>query len=172
MWEISNYNQIISFLLSLCLGGAFCLLYDIVRALRKVCLNSFFAITITDMLLWGIYAIITFLFLIVTTKGEIRAYVLVGEFFGFILVRITISKIVYKLLGFVIVKISTIIRKLEEFFELIYTKFEKFILKMLKCSFEFIKSVKKLLKNMAKLLYTNKNISSSETNLNETKTKA
>lgn len=172
MWEISNYNQLISFILSLCLGALFCLVYDVVRAIRRVCLNSFWAVTLGDILLWIFYAIITFIFLIVKTNGELRGYIFICEFFGFILFRVSCSKFVYKIFSFIFIRISFFKRKTETFFGKIYTKIEMLILKISDYIFKILKTIKKLLKNTVKLLYTNKKFSSSETTLNETKTKA
>lgn len=172
MWEISNYNQIISFLLSICLGSVFCFFYDVVRALRKVCINSFFAVAVTDVLLWTFYAFITFIFLMATTNGEIRAYVLWGELIGFGLFRISISKLLFPFLSFIILKAYALKRKTTRILGVIYTKIEELCLKMLKYMCNLIKSIKKLLKNTFKLLYTNKNCANVENALYETKTKA
>lgn len=172
MWEISNFNQTITFLLSLCVGGLFCALYDIIRAARKVCLNSFLAVQITDILLWAVYAVVTFIFLISRTNGEIRGYVLVGEALGFLLFRISLSRLLFPTLKFIFLTASKISKKIGGFLSNFYIKFESLILKLGKSLFKIYKSAKKLLKNVRRLLYTNKNIDSMEKTLNETKTKA
>ena len=82
MWEIDNYDQVITFLLSLVLGATFCAFYDVIRAVRRVCFNSFIAVNICDIVTWIIYAFVTFIFLISRTNGEIRSYVLFGELCG------------------------------------------------------------------------------------------
>lgn len=170
MWEISNYNQAISFTLSLCVGGVFCVLYDIIRALRKVCMNSFFMVTVTDILLWVFYAFATFIFLMAVTDGEIRGYVLFGELTGFVLFRISVSKLIFPFLRFVFLKISDINKKTTRLIAAFNIKIEWLISKTIKYAFKFFKSIKKLLKNALKLLYTNKNIISTEKSLDEAKT--
>lgn len=172
MWEINNYNQTITFLLSLCLGALFCTLYDIIRAARKVCLNSFWAVQITDIFLWVLYAFVTFVFLVSRTNGEIRGYVLAGEFLGFVLFRISFSRLLFPALRFVFVKIAAVKKKVTGCIDWFYIKFEALILNWGKSAFKFFKSAKKLLKNAYKLLYTKKNIANTEKTLNETKTKA
>ncbi len=171
MWEISNYDQIIGFLLSLIIGALFCFVYDLIRAFRFVSGSSILAITIGDLVLWIFYAIITFVFLIATTNGEIRGYVLIGEFLGFTIFRMFFSKWLYFVFCFIFSKITFIQQKITDAFEVFYSKFELLISNLYKCLSDFFKSIKKLLKNTRKLLYTNKNILTSETNLNETKTK-
>lgn len=172
MWEINNYNQIITFLLSLCLGAVFCTIYDIIRAIRKVCINSFWAVTITDILIWILYAFGTFIFLISRTNGEIRGYVLIGEALGFILFRISFSKLFFPFFSFIFIRISDISRIIMGCINSFYIKFEAFLLKLWQGVFKIFKSAKKLLKNALKLLYTNKNIANTEKTSNETKTKA
>lgn len=157
MWEISNYNQTIGFLLSMCVGCVFCFLYDILRALRKVGINSFFMVAITDVLIWMFYAFVTFIFLMATTNGEIRAYVLFGELIGFVLFRASVSKLLFPILKFVFLKIYTAKLKISQFFNKVYVKFECFFSKTFKYVCKFIKRIKKGLKNAFKLLYTNKN---------------
>ncbi|MBQ8740126.1 MAG: spore cortex biosynthesis protein YabQ [Clostridia bacterium] len=172
MWEINNYNQTITFLLALGLGALFCVLYDVIRAVRKVCLNSFWSVTFTDIFIWVLYAFTTFIFLVARTNGEIRGYVLAGELLGFILFRISFSRLLFPSLRFVFIKIAAVKKKVTKCIGWFYIKFEAFVFKIGKSISKFFKSTKKLLKNALKLLYTNKNIADTEKALNETKTKA
>ena len=165
MWEISNYNQIVTFALSLCLGAICCAIYDVVRALRRVCLNSIFAITAIDIILWIFFAFITFVFLIARTNGEVRGFVIFGEFIGFVVFRISVSKIIFRILSFIFIKAFAFKRKINRFLYKFYSKIELLTLNFFKC-------IKKLLKRVGKLLYTYKNNLSMEKNLNETKTEA
>lgn len=146
------------------------MIYDVVRALRKVCLSSLLAITIGDILLWIFYAFITFIFLMSRTNGEIRGYVLLGELLGFVLFRISISRFFYLFLKFVFEKLNKIIQKINMVLSAFYIKIECLALKVIRLLIKILKTVKKLLKNTVKLLYTNKNIVSMEKAVNETKT--
>ena len=132
MWEINSNNQIITFLLSVALGGIFCLIYDVVRAMRKVGFNTTFIVNVTDILIWIIYAFITFIFFISRTNGEIRGYALVGELIGFWLARITVSRIWFILLKFAFLKIAHIKRKIMSRFYLLFDNMETRFLKSLK----------------------------------------
>ena len=172
MWEINNYNQIITFALSLCLGGIFCALYDVIRAVRRAGFNSFWAVTVTDILIWVIYAFTTFIFLIARTNGEIRGYTLIGEALGFSLFRISFSRVLFPVLSFIFINMAAIGRKTSGYISGFYIRFEALLLKLWKDSSKFFKRAKKLLKKVCLLLYTNKNIINTEKTSDETKTEA
>ncbi len=106
------------------------------------------------------------------TNGEIRGYVLIGEALGFILFRISFSKLFFPVFSFIFIRISDISRIIMGCINSFYIKFEAFLLKLWQGVFKIFKSAKKLLKNALKLLYTNKNIANTEKTSNETKTKA
>ncbi len=176
MWEINIGNQTLSFLLSMCLGCLMCVLYDIIRAVRKVCLNSFWAVLFTDVFLWVFYAVITFIFLMSRTNGEIRGYILLGELLGFVAFRISLSRLIFPIMSFAIIKTSAISKKVRNMINNIYVRIEALIFeiwqqvcKKIKMA---VKTAKKLLKNGHKLLYTNKNNTNAENSFDETKTKA
>ncbi len=83
MWEISSNLQIANFLRAVLLGGFFCLLYDLFSAARKAGANSTAAVFLQDIFYFVIIAPITFCFLLATTNGEVRAYIIFGVFLGF-----------------------------------------------------------------------------------------
>lgn len=172
MWEIDINDQAITFLLSLCLGCVQCAIYDVLRAIRKIAINSFFAVLLTDVFLWIIYAFITFVFLISRTNGEIRGYVLIGELTGFCVFRVSLSKLLFPALVFVVKFSVKVKRCIHKFFYLVIARIEEFAICIFKSAFKILKSalktVKKLLKNIIELLYTNKNIASMENDFDET----
>lgn len=172
MWEISNYNQIVTFALSVCLGAIFCVFYDIFRALRQVCLNTILLINICDVFIWIIYAFTTFIFLIARTNGEVRGYVLCGELLGFVLIRLSVSKFIVKYLGIIFIKILLLNGIISKRFYFFFHKCEKYVLKSTKYVPKTLKSIKKFLKNTVRLLYNDKNIEDAKRSLNETKTEA
>ncbi len=144
-------------MLSICVGCMFCVLYDLLRALRKIGVNTFFMVALADILLWIFYAFATFIFLMATTNGEIRGYILFGELIGFVLFRLSFSKLLFPFFRFVFLKIYAVKVKISSFADKIYVKIERFFSKTIKYVCKFIKRIKKGLKNMFKLLYTNKN---------------
>ncbi len=94
MWGINIAGQTVSFLLSLALGGAFCLFYDFFRAARKVHRFSFFGVFIQDTLFFAVCAVVTFCFLLSLTQGMIRGYFIFGLCLGFAVVFFSISRFV------------------------------------------------------------------------------
>ncbi len=174
MWEINLTNQITSFLLSLALGIAFCLVYDILRVAHKLGLNSFWAVFFTDIIYWVVASFVTFLFLIARTNGELRGYIFVGEIIGFFLCRMTISRLFFSVLYFCFKKLLILKNIFSGIIFLFYQKFDCFESKIrcLFCRFfkRVVKTVKKVLKKVSKMLYTDKNNVSVENVVNESKT--
>ena len=93
MWEISNHLQLLGFLRAAALGGIFCFVYDILRGYRRSSECSDFAVFLQDIIYFFVIAPITFCFLLATTNGELRLYIFFGILVGFVLIRLTISKI-------------------------------------------------------------------------------
>lgn len=98
MWEISISGQVAAFLFSLLLGGILAFFYDLIKLARKMGLNSYFAVFVTDILFWAVSAIIVFIYLVGVTNGEIRGYILFSAGVGFALYRLTLGRAVFYLL--------------------------------------------------------------------------
>lgn len=174
MWEINLNNQFATLIYSLVLGIVLCVFYDILRALRKVGFNSFLAVFMADFLFWVLSAFATFLFLTARTYGEIRGYVLIGELFGFLLARFTVSKLTLPFFKFIFVYIKRFFILFDKLLSAVYLKIDRLFSKIgafaVKIFNIAVKSIKKLLKNVCKVLYTNKNNCDAEYVLDETKT--
>ena len=174
MWEINLNNQFATLIYSLVLGIVLCVFYDILRALRKVGFNSFLAVFMADFLFWVLSAFATFLFLTARTYGEIRGYVLIGELFGFLLARFTVSKLTLPFFKFIFVYIKRFFILFDKLLSAVYSKIDRLFSKIgafaVKIFNIAVKSIKKLLKNVCKVLYTNKNKCDAEYVLDETKT--
>ena len=176
MWEINVGDQIVTFMLSLALGAVMCFCYDIIRAARKSGFNSFLAVFLTDIIYCLVFSIVTFIFLIARTNGEIRVYVLFAMLVGFVLFRVIISKLIIKIFTFLFKLLSALKKLLGDFLyggyrkiEQIFCAFGCFTAKKFKT---VLKRVKKLLKNTLGLLYTKANNVKSEDMLDETKAQA
>lgn len=174
MWEIDLNGQTQTFIYSLCLGALLCLFYDIIRAIRKVWQKSAAAVFFEDLFFWIISAFATFIFLIARTSGEIRGYVLVCELVGFVLCRLTFSRVFFFLIVHFFAFLGKIIAFVNNGINVFYTKTELGVLIILGKIYVFVKyllkSVKKLLKKLYGLLYTKKSNINMERSLNETKT--
>lgn len=158
MWEISLSLQIKTSLYGMALGVLLCGLYDIIKALRSISNNGAVGIFVGDIIFSVLSAIITFLFLLATTDGEIRGYALFFEGVGFLISRLTVSvfflKLFCKVTGFfvkAINKISKLLFKISVKTEGLFLRFTDVCKKI----------IKKLLKKGDELLYTKKNCSDS-----------
>ena len=146
MGYINTDNQVFTFLWSLVLGVAMCLVYDIVRAFHKVSVKGFFEVMLLDLLFWGAWSLITFSFLVLRCKGEVRAYVLFGQALGFVITRISVSKLFYRFFTLVL----KVFRRIFEFFGSNVRKAIECLEKNIKKSLKYIK---KVLQHKVKLLY-------------------
>lgn len=119
MWEIASAEQIYTFLWATVLGAAFCMLYDLFRARRRTGEENAALMSAEDILFSIFAAVITFLFLLVFCCGQIRAFVLLGEALGFILCRLTVSRIWLKLS-------ESVFRVLRRFFSFVGSGMRRF----------------------------------------------
>ncbi len=162
MWEISLKGQLLSFAAALVLGAALCLFYDVLRALRSTGFNSFAAVTVTDIFFWLTAAVFTFLLLLGLSGGEIRGYVLLGEAAGFVLCRVTLSKLMFSVFKVCFKGASAAMRKIRS----AVAKACAFICDLQGAASglfrRFKRPVKKVLKKSKQLLYNKTNISKSE----------
>ena len=101
MWEINLTDQATTFLLSLLLGGIFCLIFDLTRGIRLFCLNSKFAVFFTDIIYFLVVSFINFCFFLTRESGQVRGYVFIGEIIGFFVFRLSVSKLIMFLITYV-----------------------------------------------------------------------
>jgi hypothetical protein len=100
MWEINIKLQFFYWLLSVVLGGMYCLFYDFFRAVRLSIKCSDITVFIQDILYFSIISITTFYFLLATTNGQVRGFVIFGAVIGFVIARITVSYLIMKIYNF------------------------------------------------------------------------
>ncbi|MBR4122979.1 MAG: spore cortex biosynthesis protein YabQ [Clostridia bacterium] len=140
MWEISNSSQLNSLLYSIAFGAIICIFYDILRATRFVFKFKNITIFLQDLFFFIFLAISIFSFLLVTTNGQLRGYIILGVVIGFSVCRLTISIAIVLVLKFFFIKIL-------RFFDLLKIVFIKILKKPLifckKSCFLFKKLLKK-----------------------------
>lgn len=110
MWEINSTGQYLCFVYSMCMGGILGLIYDFFKIDRIVFKRKKFIVFFQDIFFWLIAAFIFFSFSVVFSNGQIRAYLLFGCLIGFLIYRLTISKI-FILIIIPFKKINAIIKK-------------------------------------------------------------
>ena len=159
MWEISVADQSVTFLLSIALGGLLCLIYDVFRSIRKTKNYSATAVFFQDITFFVISAILTFIFLLATTAGVLRAYIIIGVLIGAVLMRLTFSRIFFVVLTFVL---KLVVKYLGAFREEFYRTGDRIFALLMKISKKTLNRVKKItflfkkgLKHKGKVVYTN-----------------
>ena len=115
MWEINSIFQLLGFVYSLFLGGLFSFLYDVIKSLRLTLKLSYLTVFIFDILYFISISILSFLFFMSFTDGEIRYYILFGVIIGFYIFRLTVSKVLIFVLTHILKFIYFIINKLNDY---------------------------------------------------------
>ena len=150
MWEISNSAQVFATIVSIPIGAGLCLLYDIIRVIRKITTPAYIIDFLLDIIYWIICAFITFCDMLIFSSGEVRVYIFFGLFAGFLAFRFTLSRlfidISFRLIKLVKAIYAILYKILSKFFGLIFKTLQK--------SVKFVlRIMKKLLKPMRSLLY-------------------
>ena len=150
MWEIDIGLQFYYWLLSAVLGGMFCIFYDLFRAVRLAVSHSVFTIFIEDILYFCFISFFSFCFLLATTNGQVRGFVIFGIVIGFFITRCTVSFVLMKIYSFVLKWIFKILNFANRFKNRVFGYFEtvfSFILKKTRIFFKkALNGTKKLLK--------------------------
>ena len=159
MWEISVADQSVTFLLSIALGGLLCLIYDVFRSIRKAKNFSAVIVFFQDVAFFAISAILTFVFLLATTAGVLRVYILIGILIGAVLMRLTFSRLFFLILTFVL---KLVVKYLGAFREKFYRTGDRIFALLMKISKKTLNRAKKIpflfkkgLKHKGKVVYTN-----------------
>lgn len=98
MWNVDNSFQLISFLIIFSLGAVLGLVYDFLRALRKVKSFNTLEVFFQDIIYFLIISPVVFCYELSLTGGEIRAFVFIALILGFLIYRFTASRIIFKIL--------------------------------------------------------------------------
>ena len=137
MWEIDNLAQLLGFLYSAVLGGIYCILYDCLRALRKEIKFGTAAVFVSDVLYSIICAVTCFCFLLAVTGGQPRGFVFAGAAVGFLITRLTVSRILF-------FAFSKVLRGMRFIFKWISVIFSRFFTAISAPTERFGKKVKKI----------------------------
>lgn len=139
MSPVNSNFQLLSIIVSFLLGLGFAFLYDFVKGWRRVKKSSRLAVLFQDVVYFFLISLVTFLFLLAFSKGQIRAYVLLPIFLGFVVWSALISKCICRILVKIISFIFEIFRKLKLFFE-------KYLARIFEGIKKIVKNAKKIQK--------------------------
>ena len=137
MWEIDNLSQLLAFLYSAVLGGIYCIIYDFLRALRKEIKFGTAAVFVSDILYSLICAVTCFCFLLAVTGGQPRGFVFAGAAVGFLITRLTVSRVLF-------FAFSKVLRGMRFIFKWISVIFSRFFTAISAQTERFGKKVKKI----------------------------
>ncbi len=143
MWEIDISHQLLFFGRSVILGIIYCLLYDILRALRRAKKISDIAVAVQDIIYFIIISPITFLYLLAATNGELRFYIFLGIFLGFLLFFYTVSRIWVAILKACFSAIFSIFNEIFTLQNAFFSKTNRFLEKYFKKTVNFFKKALK-----------------------------
>lgn len=82
MYTVDQNEQLVIFVASLGVGFILGIIYDLFRTVRLSLTRSKVAVVIFDLLYFSLFAFLSFIFMLVANKGEVRSYIIIGEFIG------------------------------------------------------------------------------------------
>ena len=112
MWEITVKSQLLTFLFGVVIGAVLSLYFDSFRTLRRCFRHNKLAVFLEDILFFIVSAFVAFMFLMARCNGEVRAYVIFSLILGFMLYRITISRLLLPICVFAFRFAARIIKKI------------------------------------------------------------
>ena len=152
--EITFLNQSFTFCIALAVGVALCLVYDLFRVLRMAVRTSKAGVFVEDVLYWAVCGLVTLCLCIVRCTGEIRGFVLAGELLGWLICRVTLSRLIMRgalaVIGFFRKLLRGVYRALLRPVGRMFGRFVRFVAKT---AGKLEKIVKKFLQRPLKLLY-------------------
>lgn len=158
MWEIHSSDQAVTFLWSIVLGALLCLFYDIFRAKRVTVKSGALVVALQDIFFWFVSAVITFIFLLSRTNGQLRFFVFVGMIIGFFICRFTVSRLWMVPFVFLFRGAAFMKDKIYALYIVILTRLTAVFGRFFTLCVEFFKNMlklrKKLLKKRGGVLYT------------------
>lgn len=97
--ELTNGSQLYHLFLSCGLGFLLGLYYDVFRVFRLVMRSGARTIFFQDLFFFSSSAVVTFLFALTVTGGELRFYLFLGSLVGFAAYYFTIGRVVVRFAG-------------------------------------------------------------------------
>lgn len=143
MWEINNALQLLNFFRSVILGIIFCVFYDFVTAVRRNGISTALKAIFHDLFYFAVCAPTLFCFLLATTNGELRGFVFIGIFIGFIITRFTLSPFIVKYL-------SALIRVILKLFGYLNATFYRLMAVICRIFSKISKNAQKVIKKLLK----------------------
>lgn len=151
MWEIQNSLQLTSFIISALFGGTYCIIYDMLRAIRKIKRFSAVYVAIQDLIYFLIIGIVTFFIFLKYTCGEIRGYIFAALLAGFFAFRLTASRFLLRFFVFVFGRLYKLFLHFYKQFSTVKNKISEILVKYFKKIKKYCKNTFKNFKNYLKI---------------------
>ena len=118
MYTFDRDAQFSVMMMSLGVGFVLGLFYDLVRTLRLLFTKSKAAVFVFDLLYFAVFAFCSFLFMLAVNKGEVRLYIILGEFAGAAVYYFSFGAAAVKVTNAAVRIIKTAAEKIFAFFAL------------------------------------------------------
>lgn len=128
-------DQLSIFIWSCAFGVLLGIFYDIFRFIRAAGFNSKLHVYIQDIVFMCFCSLFTFLFTAAFNKGDVRFFIVLGEFLGLLLYRYTVGEFTIRLFKLTV----KIIRTTVNFISKQIDRMEKFAKKLIHKLYETIK---------------------------------
>ncbi len=145
-------NQLYIFLIYIASGMVIGIFFDMFRVLRKSMKTSNLITYIEDTIFWIIVGLFLIWEIFTISYGELRSYIFIGLFIGFVIYMLSVSKYFIKINVKIMTYVKKIILKILNILKNIYN----FLLKIFKPVFHFIENKVKLNINFFKQFKRNK----------------
>ena len=152
MYSVNLAQQTWDFIYSIGIGFLLGIIYDIINIKQYFKTRNNAILAIKDIIYILITAIITYLFILATNEGKMRAFLLLGEFLGFVIYYFSFGIIFRKSID-----------KMASIFKKIFAKLSPFIMKVQPF---FNKTIKKVIFYLKKIKFILKRNKVMEYNLN------
>lgn len=97
--QINGTSQLINFGYSIIIGISLCIVYDLIRILRKLFNTKTFIVNVEDVVFALFSSFIVFGMMLVNREGKMRAFIIFGIFLGVLVFELTVGKTAVKYLG-------------------------------------------------------------------------
>ena len=97
--QINGTSQLINFGYSIIVGISLCIVYDIIRIMRKLFNTKLIIVNIEDVIFALFSSFTVFGMMLVNREGRMRAFIIFGIFLGALVFEIVLGKPAVKYLG-------------------------------------------------------------------------
>ena len=94
--------QMNMFCISIFLGAGMGIVYDLVRIIRRIIKHNNFFIGLEDIIFWIVWAFVVIDGIHIYNNGELRIYIFLGLFIGFLIYKNTIGWVIWKCISHIL----------------------------------------------------------------------